>query len=758
MTRPRSSGRLMVLTTGVLFASAIALVAARQQTSVAAAQEETSRVAIDDDDVGGVVTSASGREAGVWVIAETNDLPTTFRKIVVTDDRGRYLVPDLPKATYRVWVRGYGLVDSQPVQATPGQHLALTAVVARNARAAAQYYPSDYWYSLLRVPPKDAFPMAPESAVPGRGRGAPQGIASQAEWVSTIKGCVICHQMGDKATRELPASLGTFDSSIAAWDRRVNVGQNAASGINGVNRLGHERSLALFADWTDRIKAGEIPPAPSRPQGLERNLVVTQWDFGNTTSFLHDVMTTDKNVPTVNAYGSVWGLDWSHNSLEVLDPVKHTNATLKVPLKDERDRKILRAQVAPQLKMQAPSPYWGEELIWEEILGMTVTQLDSHGNVWYNAINKAGGTPDWCKAGSNNPYAKIWPLEVPPPNPEAPRASPTSMRAVNYYDPKTGKFGFVDTCFTTHHIQVAGDPDETIFGSGGGILSWVNSKVFLETGDSEKAQGWCAAIIDYNGDGKIGAFTRPPEPAEPGLDRQVQIGGYGVSWNPVDGSVWIASGSGVPGTIARIQRGAHPPSTCRTEVYAPPYNNPKLPGVMAATPRGIDVDRNGIVWTALATTGQLASFDRRKCKVLNGPTATGQHCPEGWTLYPTPGLKFQGVAATDQLNSDFLYYNWVDRFDTFGLGANTPIATGTGSDSLQVLDPTTHKWVTLRVPYPLGFFTRGLDGRIDDPKAGWKGRGLWGANEVRGVWHQETGKGSTSYAAHFQLRPDPLAK
>jgi hypothetical protein len=376
-----------------------------------------------------------------------------------------------------------------------------------------------------------------------------------------------------------------------------------------------------------------------------------------------------------------------------------------------------------------------------------VPYFDSRGNLWFNSRNMSGKPPAFCQPGSSNPYTKYWPLGG---------DSPT---AINYYDQKTGKFAWVETCFNTHHIQIANDPDETIFASGGGLISWVDSKVFLETGDAEKAQGWCPAIIDYNGDGKIGAFTKPPEPADPDLDRQINAGGYGVSWNPKDGSIWYASGGGVPGQIVRIDRGSNPPQTCKAEMYQPPYNNPKAPGVMGATPRGIDIDTNGIVWTALATTGQLASFDRSKCKVLNGPTSlTGQQCTEGWTLYPVPSPKFKGVADQDQLASDFLYYNWVDRHDTLGLGANTPIATGTASDSLLALDPTSKKWVVLRVPYPLGFYTRGLDGRVDDPAAGWKGRGLWAANETRTVFHDEGGKGNTSYVAHFQLRPNPLAK
>src|SRR5213595_4105509 len=115
-------------------------------------------VAIDPDDIGGVVTGPKGPEAGVWVIAETSDLPTKFVKIVVTDDRGRYLLPDLPKANYNVWVRGYGLVDSPKVKAAPGKNLDLSAMVAPAPGAAAQYYPAQYWYALLKIPDKSEFP------------------------------------------------------------------------------------------------------------------------------------------------------------------------------------------------------------------------------------------------------------------------------------------------------------------------------------------------------------------------------------------------------------------------------------------------------------------------------------------------------------------------------------------------------------------------------------------------------------------------
>jgi len=168
------------------------------------------------------------------------------------------------------------------------------------------------------------------------------------------------------------------------------------------------------------------------------------------------------------------------------------------------------------------------------------------------------------------------------------------------------------------------------------------------------------------------------------------------------------------------------------------------------------------MWIAMASSGprssgsgQLASFDRRKCHVLKGPSATGQQCPEGWTLYPAPGPNMQG--AKEAVNDDFYYYNWVDQYGTLGLGPNVPIVNGTGSDSLLVLQPRTRHWIVLRVPYPLGFYTRGVDGRIDNASGGWKGRAIYADYGENDVWHMEGGKGSLSALVKFQLRPNPLA-
>jgi hypothetical protein len=290
-------------------------------------------------------------------------------------------------------------------------------------------------------------------------------------------------------------------------------------------------------------------------------------------------------------------------------------------------------------------------------------------------------------------------------------------------------------------------------------VGWFNTRIWDETHDAAKAQGWCPAVIDTNGNGRTDAFTRPEEPADPTKDRLVaNANGYGVAVSYKDGSAWYVAGvigpsrGGVPGKILRVSKGDNPPATCRVEVYEPPFG----PGVMEQGffPQGIDVDTDGIVWTALAGSVHLASFDRSKCKVLNGPTATGQHCREGWTLHPVPGPSFKG----SNVRSDFYYYNQVDLHGALGLGPNTPIINGTGSDSLIAFDRSRNQFVRLVVPYPMGFYTRGVDARIDNPNIGWKGRGLWAANNNRVVWHTEGGKGQSSYVAHFQMRPNPLAK
>jgi hypothetical protein len=320
------------------------------------------------------------------------------------------------------------------------------------------------------------------------------------------------------------------------------------------------------------------------------------------------------------------------------------------------------------------------------------------------------------------------------------------------YDPKTKKLTHISTCYSTHHLMFAEDANNTLWTSGGGpVVGWLNTKLFDETGDEEKSQGWTALILDTNGNGKRDDYVEPNQPVDPTKDKRINNGFYAVAPAP-DGSIW-GSSLGFPGAIVRLSPGANPPSTALAEVYEPPFNNPNVPA-QGFSPRGGDVDRNGVYWTALAS-GHMASFDRRKCKgPLNGPQATGQHCPEGWTLYPEPLPQFKNVQ--DAGSAEGSYYTWIDQFDTFGLGANTPINTGNESEALLALKDG--QWVILRVPYPNGFYTKWMDGRIDDPNGGWKGRGLWATVSTRAPFHMEGGKGTTSKVMHFQMRPNPLAR
>jgi hypothetical protein len=686
-------------------------------------------VPIDDDDIGGVVTSASGPEAGVWVIAETTDLPTKFAKIVVTDDRGRYLLPDLPKANYAVWVRGYGLVDSPKMQAAPGKIVNLSAVVAPNRRAAAQYYPAGYWLSLLRVPDKNQFPGT------GRGgNGISPNVKSQAEWISRVKsgGCTACHQLGNGATREIPKSIGHPDSSTAAWERRIQSGQAGGQMTSALNnQLGRERALAMFADWTDRIAAGELPPAPPRPQGVERNVVITQWDWADPKAYLHDEVSTDRRNPTVNANGPLYGsLELSADYLPVLDPVRHMASKVPLTVRDPNTEPTGAG-------MPQPSPYWGDEVLWTSKNNVHNPMFDEQGRVWITSAVRPPDNPAYCKEGSSHPSAKLFPVA---------RAS----RHLAVYDPKTKQLTHISTCFATHHLMFAEDANRTLWTSGGGqVVGWLNTKMFDETHDEERSQGWTALVMDTNGNGKRDAYVEPNEPIDPAKDKRFGGAFYAVAPAP-DGSIW-GTVLGFPGAVVRLNPGSNPPATALAEVYEPPFNDPKTPGF---SPRGGDVDRNGVYWMALAS-GHLASFDRRKCKgPLNGPNATGQHCPEGWTLYPEPLPQLKGV--TDSGSAEASYYTWVDQFDTLGLGKNVPIETGNASEGLLALKDG--KWVVLRVPYPSGFYTKWLDGRIDDATAGWKGKGLWATVSTRAPFHMEGGKGMTSKVMHFQLRPDPLAK
>jgi hypothetical protein len=668
----------------------------------------------------GTVTGPGGPEAGVWVIAETGDFDTRFARIVVTDDAGRYLIPALPAAGYRVWVRGYGLVDSPPLPAAAGSTVDHTVLAADDDATAARVYPAAYWYAMMRLPTASEV-----GDIPG-------GMNGYLMWMKNM-GCVGCHQLGQPSTRTLPATVAGIADHQAAWARRIAAGQAGDNMTRIAADLLRGVPYRYLAEWTDRIAAGALPATrPARPRGIERNVVATVRDWSNPEAYTHDLSGTDRRNPTINGYGHLYGApELSTDQMPILDPVANASTVFEVPVRDPDTPSTGEHPVL------APSAYWGDERIWDSRANIHNPMLDQDGRVWLTARIRAPENPAFCRSGSEHPSARHFPKV-------------RSTRQLAVYEPGTGEYRFVDTCFGTHHLQFDDDPNNTLYTSGGGnVVGWLDTREFLATGDAATAQTWAPIVLDTNGNGRLDAWTEPGEPRDPERDMRLDKGFYAVMPSPVDGSVWGSSAFSYPGGIIRMVPGDDPPRTTLSEYYEPP-----LPGYGV---RGADIDSRGVVWVSLGS-GHLGAFDRTKCTgPLNGPEATGQHCPEGWTLYDLPG---PGFVDLPEFSVESSYYTWVDQHDTLGLGRDVPIATGNLSDGVHALIDRSGngQFVTLRIPYPLGFYSKGFEGRIDDPDGGWKGRGLWVPSGDRTPWLKEGGKGTRPLVVHFQIRPDPLAE
>jgi hypothetical protein len=320
----------------------------------------------------------------------------------------------------------------------------------------------------------------------------------------------------------------------------------------------------------------------------------------------------------------------------------------------------------------------------------------------------------------------------------------------------------VDTCFTAGGDALGAD-DRIFFGAGD-LVGWIDTRADL-TSSPEAAQGWCPLVLDTNGDGRITTgWTEPQQTIDPARDHRIRFACDQPAVAP-DGAVWCSAGGEGDDRLVRLEIGVSPPETCKAEVY----EVPRWRDVSGA--RGVDVDSSGVVWAGMAATDHLASFDRRTCTTLNGPAATGPHCPDGWRFYQVPGPPFSIASPTaggdvplrgalSARTTDLVHGTVVDRFDVLGLnrGRDVPMAELTNGDAILALLPESGELVTLRVPYPLGFFARSLHGRVDNPSLGWKGRGLWSSYSSGAPWHIEGGPGVTSKVVKFQLRPDPLAK
>lgn len=698
------------------------------------AQASAGSMKIAPGTIGGVVRSAKGPEAGVWVIAETYDLPNRFIKIVVTDDQGRYVLPDLPNANFKVWARGYGLVDSKQVAAKPGRRVNLTATVAPDEKAAAQYYPASYWYSMLNPPKDDEFIDVDKMS----GKGIPAAMLTGQHFTEQMKEkCLFCHQVGSPTTR-LPA---TPDNSVAAWDERM---QRWPQMHTESRRLGH-RGLQMLSEWTNDIAAGKTPrEKPRRPEGVERNVVLTVIGWGDGVS-LHDQTSSDRLAPTTNQDGTIYGMATGAGLLYMMNPKTTEVTSIPVPGVDGEPH-------APRT-------------------GIHASEMDDKGRVWMASVGTSKvPSPTWCSDGST-PSSKYFPLT----GDRYKTAMPLPV-----YDPKTKKITNLGICGGGNHGHFDFGKDKNFYLTHGtDIVSWINTRVWDETKDLRKAFQWCPMVLDTSGDGKIDPDrTKWTEPAEdalggvqgeyggdispaklkemmelrpaPGKDLRISRYLYGIGADN-QGGVWAAAYVPyVPSGVVHMIPGDNPPLTCKTEYYEPPMKDGQY---LAVGARGVGSDLQGRAWVAFSS-GQIGLFDRRQCKVTNGPKATGQHCPEGWTIFDLPVPKVTGNFAT----SDMAYSQWPDHFDVMGLGKDTHFFPLVNSDSIVAMKDGSKDFITFRVPYPMGFYTRGLDFRQASANADWKGRTFSATSSSAVLVHQEGGMerpGAQEYI--FQIRPDPLA-
>jgi hypothetical protein len=640
---------------------------------------------IDSKSIGGTVTNANGGkpEAGVWVIAETKSLPAPFRKIVVTDDQGRYLVPDLPAGSYQLWVRGYGLKDSEPVKAACGDMVKLQVANAATPQEAAKIYPADYWTSLIQPPALSDLPAH---------------FKSQDEWLATLRnGCNHCHELGMPQTR--------IYTTAKDWDAMFLRAKSMHAELDGMGRLITEKTLA---DWGTRIAAGEVPPAPPRPTGIERNVVVSQWDWAAPESFVHDLISTDKRNPTLYPYGKVYGGDRTGGGrLAILDPVKNTVSLIQVePRTKEHGYSLTKDYYHGAEENLQNQSYTGEDPEW--MASPHNPMMDENGRVWMTVQIRAGGKafyPAWAKSTiateTNDPAAQDIAYNL--------LDARGNNMMLGYYDTKTGKFSSVDTAYNTHHLQI--DWQDRIWTDGGGSAAGELDMKKLDFNNIEGTEA--AAQKTWM---RIDMDTKKP----------VVGGAYGEAVSPVDGAVWYTSpvAEGPGNKIYSLD-----PKTGKFKDY--PLPNP------GRFPHGIDFSTDGNVWVSLGS-GQLGRLDVK----------TGQ-----WKFWDTPGLKFKGTGK-ETGSTTFPYYLWIDQFNVSGLGKDTVFETGTTSDAQFVFDPKTEKFMVFHVPYPMPYYARGLDGRIDDPNAGWKGRGLWMTYSSYLPRFTENRSGTVN---HMQIRPNPLA-
>jgi len=422
---------------------------------------------------------------------------------------------------------------------------------------------------------------------------------------------------------------------------------------------------------------------------------------------VHDLISTDKRNPSLYGYGKVYGVDRTGGGrLLILDPMKNTTTSLQVEPKDKSHGYSLTKDYYHGAEEE--QAYVGEDREW--MASPHNSMMDANGRMWMTTQIRAGGKdfyPTWAKdtivTGSKDPASVDLAYKT--------IAARGNNMQLGYYDTKTGKFVSVDTAFNTHHLQL--DWQDRIWVDGGGSTAGMLDIKKLDLNNIEGTQ--VAAQKTYMR-------------VDPETGKLIPGGGYGEAVSPIDGTVWYSSSvaAGPNNKVYMID-----PKTDKITDYPLPQDG------TGRFSHGIDFSSDGNLWVSLGS-GQLGRFNRKTNE---------------WKFWDNPGVKFKGTGA-ETGTTDFPYYLWVDQFDVSGLGKDTVFVTGSTSDAFFVFDPKKETFSTFHIPYPMPYYARGLDGRIDDAKAGWKGRGLWMTYSSYLPRFTETRSGTVN---HMQIRPNPLA-
>ena len=533
--------------------------------------------------------------------------------------------------------------------------------------------------------------------------------------------CVGCHQLGQEATRTIPAQFGKFKSGEEAWMRRISSGQSGEMMTNRIAGQFGGAPYKYFGDWTDRVAKGELPKnKPPRPSGVERNLVVTTWDWSTPDKYMHDLISSDRRNPTVNANGLLYGSpEYSTDNSPILDPKTNTVSFFKMPVADPAMPVSLGPGHAGAVEADGAVGLLGRSQSCGTPAPTTTTRC--------SARTAASGSPPPCAAWTIRPGARRARTTSTPRCSRSTRARVRPRCSIS----KTKEYEFIDTCFGTHHPQFGYDADNTLWMSGTGpVAGWINTKVWDETHDAQKATGWFPFVLDTNGNGKLDEFTEPGKPEDgQGHAHQRRL-------RPLCGDAESERRLDLV-HLRHVRR--HGRASCASIRRPSSASSIALPKEAIGV-RGGDIDTNGVLWGS-GSAGHLIAFDRSKCKgPLNGPNATGNPLPGGLHAHQVsrPGLRRAAELAAPR------------RATTPGSISTTPSGSATTCRSRPPTCRTASspwssgKMVLMRVPYPMGYYAKGLDARIDDPNAGWKGRGLWSATGDRTPWLNERGKGALS--------------